>query len=134
MEGDKLLHKDLTYKLRGFLFGVHNELGRFCNERQYADAFEHVLQENDIIYSREYIPPPSFSGERFGRNRVDFLVEKCVVIELKVVRFLNKEHYFQCQRYLSALDLDLALLVNFRPKFLKVQRVLNHQKIKVNLV
>ena len=130
MKEDKLLHKDLTYLVRGLLFSGHNQLGQYCNEKQYADAFEYLLKQKAIPYKREYILPESFPGEWKGRNRVDFLINDVLVIELKVATQLTKDHYFQCQRYLSALDLDLALLVNFRPKFLRVQRVLNHQKQK----
>ena len=79
---------------------------------------------------REKILLPSFSGERKGRNRVDFVINEILIIELKTVYCLSKDDYFQCQRYLSTMDLDLALLVNFRPKNLLINRVLNHEKYK----
>ena len=51
--GDKLLFKDLTYQIRGILFLVHNELGRFRNEKQYGNAFEQKLKDEKIDYERE---------------------------------------------------------------------------------
>ena len=42
---DKLIHKDLSYKIRGILFTVQNELGRFRNEKQYGDAFEEKIKD-----------------------------------------------------------------------------------------
>ncbi len=129
MEG-KLLHEELTYKIRGLLFNIHNELGRFRNEQQYCDALENVLKENNIVYQREFILPPSFDGEKKGRNKVDFLIEGKIIIEAKCVSFLNKDNYFQCQRYLNSLNLDLALLVNFRSKNLLIRRILNSSRLQ----
>lgn len=124
------MYKELSYQIRGLLFSVQNELGRFRNEKQYADAFEQKLKENEIVYEREKILPASFEGERFGRNKIDFLVDDKIVVELKHITCLTKNHYFQCQRYLKSLNLDLALLVNFWPKFLVIKRILNYEKYR----
>jgi len=128
MKEDKLLYKELTYKIRGLLFEVHNELGSYCNEKQYGDSFEFKLKKGNYQYIREYVLPVFFDGEHKNRNRVDFIIDNQLVIEFKTVPALSREHYFQCQRYLKSLDLDLALLINFRPKYLMIKRVLNHEK------
>ena len=125
---DKLLYKDLTYRIRGIMFEIQNELGRFRNEKQYGDALASKFDQNAIKYKREFILPISFDGEKIGRNRVDFLVEDLVIIELKCEPVLTRDDYHQCQRYLESTDLDLALLVNFRPRYLLVRRILNHKK------
>jgi GxxExxY protein len=129
---DKLIHKDLSYKIRGILFTVQNELGRFRNEKQYGDAFEEKIKEEKLNFEREKILPVSFKGEKQGRNRVDFLIEDKIIIELKSVTCLSREDYHQCQRYLASTDLDLCLLVNFRPRYLLVRRILNYEKYNKN--
>lgn len=48
MKEDKLLHKDLSYILRGMLFTIHNHLGQYCNEKQYGDALEYGLKKKEI--------------------------------------------------------------------------------------
>ena len=122
---DKLLFKELTYKLRGLLFAVHNELGQYLNEKQYGDALEQKLKENNIIYEREKVLPASFKGEHKGRNKIDFLIDNKIILELKHVSGLSKDDYFQCKRYLSSLKLELALLINFRTRYLMINRILN---------
>jgi len=130
---DKLMYRDLTYKLRGILFSIQNELGRFRNEKQYGDAFEQKLKEEKIKYKREKILDISFEGEVKGRNRIDFLVEDKIIVELKCVPCLSRNEYHQCQRYLLSTNLDLCLLVNFRPNYLLIRRVLNYDKYnKIN--
>lgn len=124
--GNKLLHKDL----RGILFEVHNELGRMLNEKQYGDFIESKLKDRGFKYKREFVLENSFEGEKNGRNRVDFIIEGKIILEIKTVSFLSKNDYWQCHRYLSSAELELALLVNFRSKFLIVKRILNHELYK----
>jgi len=45
-----LIYRDLSYKITGLLFEVHNELGRYRNEKQYADKFEEILKREKIKY------------------------------------------------------------------------------------
>lgn len=120
-----MLHKELTYEIRGILFEVHNELGRYKSENQYCDAIEEKFKKRGMSYKREMVVPTSFKGEKSGRGRTDFIIENKVVLEIKCVPVVNREHYFQCQRYLSCLGLDLALLVNFRTRYLTIRRILN---------
>lgn len=126
--GDKLIYKDLSYKIRGILFDVQNELGNYRNEKQYGDAFAQKLKEEKINFEREKRLDVSFDGENKYRNIVDFLVADKIIIELKVKTNLTKDDYFQCQRYLTSSGLWLAFLVNFRSKYLYIKRILNHEK------
>lgn len=121
----KLIYSDLTYEINGVLFKVHNELGRFCNEKQYADAIENKFKESHIIYRREEVIPPSFEGELKGRNKVDFIIENKIILEIKAKRILEKDDYYQVRRYLDAFSKKLGLLVNFRQKMIQVKRILN---------
>lgn len=40
---EKIIHKELSYKITGLLFKVHTELGRYCREKQYGDALEKLF-------------------------------------------------------------------------------------------
>lgn len=121
----KLIYPELSYKTNGILFKVHNELGQFCNEKQYSDLVEQYLKSLNLYYEREKVLPPSFENELKGRNKVDFLIDNKIILELKVKRFLTNEDYYQVKRYLNALNKKLGILVNFRRKFITPKRVLN---------
>ncbi len=120
----ELLFPELSYEIAGCCFRVHNALGRFCKEKQYADALEKELQKRNILYRRE-LNPVTENNDSQGGNRLDFLIEEKVIIELKAKKFVNRQDYYQIQRYLSSAGLELGLLVNFRNTYLKPQRVLN---------
>jgi len=113
MEG-KLLYKDLSFKIVGLLFEVHTELGRYRNERQYADYFERLLKRENIKYNREY----RFDDIQYGKDKIrcvcDFIVDGIMILEFKSKDHVGKEEYYQVKRYLETLNLELAILVNFR--------------------
>lgn len=125
MGDNSLIYEDFSYKINGILFKVHNQLGRFCNEKQYSDCIESYLKKNNIPYVREYRLPKSFAGEYEGRNQVDFLVEEKIIIEVKAKKIITREDYYQTLRYLVALNKKLAILVNFDAQYLHPKRVLN---------
>jgi GxxExxY protein len=121
----EIVHKELSYKLTGLLFTTHKELGRFRNEKQYADYFETLLKNNEIKYSREYRINEDTIDNKKIRCVIDFLIDDKIILELKVVSFLTKDDYYQVQRYLTSLGLHLGILANFRQYRLAPKRILN---------
>jgi len=121
---EKILHKELSYKICGLCFTAHNELGPFCSEKTYADFLEQLFKNSGILYEREKAIPVSFEGEMPRRNIPDFIIENKVVLDIKAKRLVLKEDYFQMKRYLIASNKNLGLIVNFRQKYLVPKRVL----------
>lgn len=121
----ELIYPQLSYKIYGLCYKVHNKLGRFRNEKQYADAFEQLLRENDIVHKRENPIPASFEGEKPRRSIPDFVIEDKVVVDFKAKRIVTKEDYYQMKRYLQSYNKKLGLIINFRQNYLTPKRVLN---------
>jgi len=119
---DKIIEKELSYKLGGIFFEIQNELGRFCRERQYADLLEKKLIEKKLNFKREY---PLEIADRKS-NFVDFIIENKILIDLKAKPFIEKDDFFQMKRYLKIANLKLGLIVNFQDRYLKPKRVLNN--------
>jgi len=114
---EKILYKELSYKITGLLFKTHKELGRFKNEKQYGDFFEELLKKESMSYEREY--------RIDNRCICDFIIDGKIILEFKAKNFITKEDYYQTQRYLNALNLELGVIVNFRQYRLSPKRVLN---------
>ncbi len=122
---EKIIYPELSYQITGILFSVHKDLGRYCNEQQFCDRIERYLKQNNLPYKRELVLPPSFEGEKKGRNRIDFIIDDKIILEIKATKFLSADDYYQAKRYLQAFDKKLALLVNFREERVKPKRILN---------
>ncbi|OGK10415.1 hypothetical protein A2767_06500 [Candidatus Roizmanbacteria bacterium RIFCSPHIGHO2_01_FULL_35_10] len=122
-----LIYPELSYKITGVLFAVHNELGKYCSELQCADKIEFYLKKNQIRYEREKFLDISFDGEKTHRNKIDFIVEDKIILEVKAKTIITKEDYYQVRRYLKALNMKLGILVNFRDRYLRPKRVLNSE-------
>ncbi len=115
---NKLLYGELSYKLNGLLFAIHNELGTYAREKQYGDLLALKLDESNILFRRECIIGDS-------GNIADFIIENVIILELKAKPFLLRSDYEQVQRYLYICNLQLGLLVNFRSRFLQPKRILH---------
>jgi GxxExxY protein len=122
---DKVLYPELSYKIYGLCFEAHNKLGRYLNEKQYGDYLEHLFVENNIAFVKEMPLPASFPNEKEKRNIPDFIIENCIILDLKAKFIVTKQDYYQMQRYLNSYNKKLGLIVNFRKHYLIPKRVLN---------
>lgn len=120
-----IVYPELSYKLTGLFMKIQSELGRFCKEKQYADALEALLKKEDLRYQREQANDFLLEEVRIKGNRSDFIVEDKILIEIKVIPYLTKRDYYQTARYLRAANLRLGLLINFRSEYIKPKRILN---------
>jgi GxxExxY protein len=113
----------LTYKIIGCAQRVHAALGNGFQEAIYQRALAIELQQAELKFARELEMPIYYSGEHIGSRRVDFLVEKKVLVELKAVKEIEDVHLAQGLNYLTAYKLDLGLLINFGGRSLEVKRL-----------
>lgn len=117
-----LLYPELSYKITGILFKTHNQLERYCKEKQYQDIIEELFRKVGIKFERE---KEIFISEDVCGNKADFIIENKIILECKAKPFITKQDYYQLLRYLKASNIRLGLLVNFRNRYLKPKRILN---------
>ena len=55
-----------------------------------------------------------YKGQLIGTHRIDILVEKCLILELKTVDHFQPIHVAQVISYLKAMQLRAGLLLNFK--------------------
>ena len=113
----------LTHKIIGCAMNVHNFLGNGFQEVIYQRALAIELKENGIFYYREKEVPIFDKERQIGTRRVDFLVEKKIMVEIKAVLQLEDAHLAQGLNYLTAYNLEIGLLINFGGKRLDFKRL-----------
>jgi GxxExxY protein len=63
-----------------------------------------------------------YDDQVIGDFYIDLFVEDNIIVELKSVRNLAKEHESQLVNYLKGLRKDIGLLINFGPSGVEVKR------------
>jgi GxxExxY protein len=110
-----LKHGELTEKLIGIFYAIHNELGHGFLESVYEQAFAVLLAENNIFFERQIAVPVWFRKKQIGEFRADLLADKKVLVELKTGRDIEPAWEKQLLNYLRATEVEVGLLFNFGP-------------------
>jgi GxxExxY protein len=112
-------HADITERVIGVFYEVYNELGCGFLESVYREAMRLALTQAGFRVSTEVPVPVSFRGVVVGVFRADLIVDDLLLIELKAVEQLARQHESQTMHYLRATRIEVALLMNFgtAPRF-----------------
>jgi GxxExxY protein len=119
---------DLTGKIIGCAMEVHKCLGNGFQEVIYQRALAIEMSLQSIEFSREHEMDIYYKGDNIGTRRVDFFVEKKIMVELKAVIQLEDVHLAQAINYLEASGMDIGLLINFGNTSLQFKRVMKPGK------
>jgi len=93
---------------------VHKELGPGLFESAYEAAMAIELKDRGLVVERQLDVPMVYKGQPLGSSyRVDLVVERELVVELKAVDRLAPVHTAQVLTYLRLLKLRFGLLINF---------------------
>lgn len=132
----KLIYADLTYRLRGAIFNVYNELGYGHKESVYQKALIKELEVRGIPYGHELGLDVIYQGEMVGSYRPDLVIDGEIIIEIKAVEIMPKAFENQLINYLKTTGFSLGLLINFGAPKLYIKRLVwtNHpRKSAINL-
>jgi len=121
-------NEHITGAIINAAYRLHTRLGPGLLESVYEVVFAKMLEEIGFRVERQSPVSFEFEGIQFtDACRVDLLVEKQVVVELKALEKLAPVHSRQLLTYLRLLDLPVGLLINFGAARLNdgLHRVLN---------
>lgn len=120
---DKIVYRDLSYKIVGLAIQVRKELGFGFLEKVYENALMILLRENGIQAEQQVPIKVTFHGQIIGDYIADILVEGSIIIELKAADKITPAHKAQVLNYLKATGLKLAILLNFGKDSLEHERL-----------
>ncbi|MEQ9165774.1 MAG: GxxExxY protein [Fulvivirga sp.] len=98
----------------GAAIAVHKELGPGLLESAYQECLFHELLQQDLLVEKERALPLVYKDVKLDCGyRIDLLVEKKVIVEIKSVDSLNDIHMAQVLTYLKLNNNRIGLLINF---------------------
>ena len=104
----------LTEKVIGCAIEVHRILGPGLLESAYQRCLALELRKQGLVVETEVPMPVNYKGEVLDCGyRVDILVEKSLILELKAAEAILPIHQAQILTYLKLSGLRLGLLINF---------------------
>ena len=121
----ELKYKEITEKIIGASYEVHNFLGNGFQEVIYQRALAYEMRKKGLEFAREIEQPIFYKEleEPIGTRRADFMVEGKVLVELKAIITLEDVHTAQLLNYLRAYKIEVGLLINFGSKSMTFKRL-----------
>ncbi len=107
---------------------IHKELGPGLLESVYEVILARELERRGFDVERQRLINFEYDGMFFEEGfRIDLLVDRRVVVELKSVEMLAPVHSKQLLTYLRLMDMHVGLLINFGEATLKdgLRRIVN---------
>lgn len=121
-----LIHKELSYNIRGAAMEVRNIYGPGHKEKLYQNALAEELKMKKIKYEKEpsiriYSPK---TGKMIGSYQPDFLVADKIIVETKAQERIPKRYIDQLYDYLRNSEYELGFFINFGGDRLEIKRII----------
>jgi GxxExxY protein len=101
-------------------FKIHTALGPGLLESVYETTLAYEIRKGGLLVATQVSLPIHYDGNVLESGlRVDMLIEKCVIVELKSVETMNPVYEAQLMTYLRLSGIRLGFLMNFGARHLK---------------
>ena len=116
----KLRYEELTKEIIGAAIEVHKAVGPGLLEGVYEECLCHELKLRNLNFERQILVPVTYKGVTLDCGyRLDLLVEKTVILELKSVDRIHPIFEAQLLTYMRLLQKPVGLLINFNVPMLR---------------
>ena len=118
----------LSSKIIGAAIEVHKTLGPGLLESAYEECLCHELSIQGLLFEKQKPLSIDYKGKKLDCGyRLDIVVEKAVIIELKSCEKIEPIHKAQLLTYLKLSGLNLGLILNFNVPLLRdgIVRIVN---------
>ncbi len=118
----KLKYEKITEAIIGSAFEVHKELGYGFLEKVYQRAMQVELKLRGHLAELEPAIKVKFKDIIVGDYAADILVDKKVIVELKVANKYNPKDEPQLLNELKATEMKVGILINFGKEKVEFKR------------
>ena len=123
-----MLHQNITSRILDAAMKVHTALGAGLLESTYDACLHYQLSMDGLHFEHQLRLPVTYQGIHLEAGyRIDYLVENCIIVELKSVEKLLPLHVAQVLSYLKLSGRPVGLLIKFNVPHLRqeIRRVVN---------
>ena len=93
---------------------VHRALGAGLMELAYEQCLAHELESRGLAVKSQVVLPLVYEGKSIAQGyRIDLLVERSVIVEVKAIDALLRVHEAQLLTYLKLSGCRVGFLLNF---------------------
>ena len=127
-KADSMEINKLSNIIIGAAIEVHKTLGPGLLESAYEQCMCHELGLRGLSFERQKELPVSYKGMKLNCGyRLDIVVEKAIILELKSCDKIEAIHRAQLLTYLKISGLSLGLLLNFNVPIMRdgIVRIVN---------
>lgn len=110
----QVAYRELSHRVLGAAFAVHNALGPGLLESAYEGALVIELRHRGLEFERQRVYPVYYRGEMAGAYVADLVVEGRIIMELKSVKELTSVMEAQLVNYLRLSKVPVGYLLNFQ--------------------
>ena len=104
----------LAYQINGAAIEVHKAIGPGLLESVYHACLKHEFRLRNISFTSQTVIPIFYKGIKVDAElRYDFLVENCVIVEIKSVESILPIHEAQLLTYMKLQQVPQGRLINF---------------------
>ena len=101
-------------------FRVHTTLGPGLLESVYETTLAYEIRKSGYQVATQVAVPISYDGQQLESGfRLDLMVEKSVIVEIKAVESMSPVYQAQLMTYLRLSGIRLGFLINFNVPHLK---------------
>ena len=120
--GENLLYEKESYLIRGACFDLYKKFGGAFKESVINKALVLELKNKGLKVEPQKRIDIIYLNEKIGTYIPDVVVNRKILIELKVKPFLTKEDEKQFWYYLRGSNYKLGFLINFGTRKLEIKR------------
>ena len=123
-EKEKILYKDLSYKVVGVLYDCFKQLGGELQERYYQSLAKEEFRRQGLQFEDQKKLAIKGLPSYMGRYFPDFLIDDKIILELKVGSRVKKQDINQVMNYLRQSRKQLAIIALFSQNGVDTRRLL----------
>jgi|SRR6478735_508936 len=108
---------------------IHSAIGPGCFERVYEEVLYFELNKRGLYVERQITMPIEYDILVINdAYRLDLLIEKKIIIEIKSIEHISPVHFKQVMTYLKLMNIKNGIILNFKTNLMKdgIYRVFNN--------